>query len=236
MQSIFNMFKFTDGQLFILFSSVAYFLYDAVSKKFEENAVIFKLYRWSCRYIHRHRDLTLLINDGFSNMDKRLSKVEKEVTFNGGSITLCDGVKELKVNQLVGLNISKSIQKTLAINENIRVANTDFDKVPKFESLPNGMLVNVNKAFLKFVGVEDKQTILGMGYLKVLSIKQVELLKMQEVIGSNNEPINFDGVLDYVHYITKEDMKGLVTTTVIKDNLNVPVMILGQVIPLKNYN
>ena len=256
-----NALKYTDSQFWIFAGTVGYFLYDAASKKFEDNAIIFKLYRWIVGIFKRHEEqmeaMALLskgildikddsatirieiesvkleipvIKNQISLIKDEVKAVRAEVAVNGGSVLLKDIVIEMKGRQFEIVGLLNGIKNTQKINDNIRLANVDLDSIPRFVSSPTGELLDVNKAWLKFVGVEDKKTVLGMGFLKVLSPAQVTELKLQQML-NGTLVTDFDGVLKYINYTTKKPMEGKVTTTIIYDIDNEPILILGQVIP-----
>ena len=200
---------------------------DLVSKKFEKEAIVMKLLNWFKSIIFFNK----LILKELVDINKRLSKVEIEVSYNGGSKTAVDAIKILERNQDKMLSKIDKVIHQQFITENIRMSVMDIDSIATFKTCKYGELVYANRAFCKLFEIDDVKTILGMGFLKILDLKQIESLRQQGLLnGDEQQP--FDGVINYVKYISKAPISCNVLTTLIYDENEEVLSTLGTVTPI----
>jgi hypothetical protein len=227
MDKIQNFFKYLDWKLAITFAAVLYWCVDLFSKKFEKDAIIFKLYRYIHNTVYFRKQLMVVIGELVVKVDR----IQTEVTYNGGSITLAQVVKGVDKRQMEMFEKINGIENKQAIKNNEDKGRREISDFPEFESTSDGRLIEVNKDWLDWLGVDNKNTILGTGYVKILTKKQKDLLEELDLIGTVQEN-DFDDIIEYQHYKTHKAMKGLVRATIIKDMNGVVVKVIGRIIPI----
>ena len=132
----------------------------------------------------------------------KLEKVENEVTFNGGKITLVDGLKEVLYNQ--------------AIYSSEREAAMYIDPQPMFKTDLSGRLIFVNAAWLDMIGCGDEEEVMGFGYLVAVPDENKDLVEKTSRRFSES-PAPFHGDFTYQHLKTKQLIYTNVRTQLIKD-------------------
>ena len=135
-------------------------------------------------------------------IERKIEKVQNEVTFNGGKITLVDGLKEVLNNQ--------------AIYSSEREAALYIDPQPTFKTDAAGRVTFVNKAYLDMVGCEDAEQLMGYSYLVVIPDENKDLVEKTAKRFAES-PAPFHGDFTYQHLKTKEYIYTNVQTQLIKD-------------------
>lgn len=142
------------------------------------------------------------LGEALDNINKKVDVVHKEVLYNGGS-----SVKDM---------IKKSLYKLDFLAEKQR-AQLYLNANPVFVTDGKGFLKFANAAWLRLMGCDDIQQVLGKGWLKTISDDDLEDVEFRLKLEAET-PSPFYGEVLHKNLQTGETIKTRCRTQLIKDS------------------
>lgn len=147
---------------------------------------------------------------------QKVERIDHETAFNSGS-SMKDAVIKMADN--------------LAVYMSEREAELYIDPKPIFKTDKTGALVFVNAAWLELVGCNDEDEVIGFGYMVAIPENDKDMVEKQNVRFSKS-PAPFHGEFTYQHMKSKEPIKTIMRTQLIKNRNNEYIGAIGTVKPL----
>lgn len=191
--------------------------FDFVIKSTGKESPIISAFKWVKEKFKRKEDIRELM---WKSLVK-LEAIENEVKFNGGKYKLVDAVKDLQYS-------TGQIINTLAIQSSEREADMYVANIPMYKTEGASNVTFVNAAWCEMVGCTDYNRMLGHGWKQAVMPFELERYDDFEKLFTH-DLVPFYGEYSFRHLVTKQEIKTMVRTQVIKDGNNKPIGTMGTI-------